>query len=82
MDVDVVIVEVGGTVGDIESLPFLEAIRQIRLDVKDATTCFCSRHAGSVDRVRRRRLKTKPTQHSVEGITRDRHRAGHSRLPV
>jgi CTP synthase len=72
---DVCIVEVGGTVGDIESLPFLEAIRQIRYDVGDDNVMFCHLtlmpHLGAADE-----LKTKPTQHSVRelrgiGITPD-----------
>jgi CTP synthase len=72
---DVCIVEVGGTVGDIESLPFLEAIRQIRYDVGDENVMFCHLtlmpHLGAADE-----LKTKPTQHSVRelrgiGITPD-----------
>ncbi len=72
---DVCIVEVGGTVGDIESLPFLEAIRQIRYDVGEENVMFCHLtlmpHLGAADE-----LKTKPTQHSVRelrgiGITPD-----------
>ncbi|MDQ2662662.1 MAG: CTP synthase [Candidatus Eremiobacteraeota bacterium] len=63
----VCIVEVGGTVGDIESLPFLEAIRQIRYDVGDANVMFCHLtlvpHLGAADE-----LKTKPTQHSVREL--------------
>ena len=61
---DVVIVEIGGTVGDIESLPFLEAIRQMRKDVGSENSCYIHvtllPHIGSTDE-----LKTKPTQHSV-----------------
>ena len=64
---DVCIVEVGGTVGDIESLPFLEAIRQIRYDVGDENVMFCHLtlmpHLGAADE-----LKTKPTQHSVREL--------------
>jgi CTP synthase len=63
----VCIVEVGGTVGDIESLPFLEAIRQIRYDVGDENVMFCHLtlmpHLGAADE-----LKTKPTQHSVREL--------------
>jgi CTP synthase len=63
----VCIVEVGGTVGDIESLPFLEAIRQIRYDVGDDNVMFCHLtlmpHLGAADE-----LKTKPTQHSVREL--------------
>jgi CTP synthase len=63
-DVDVVITEVGGTVGDIESLPFLEAIRQIRKDVGHANTCYI--HVTLVPYLNTsEELKTKPTQHSV-----------------
>jgi CTP synthase len=63
-DVDVVITEVGGTVGDIESLPFLEAIRQIRKDVGAANTCYI--HVTLVPYLATSdELKTKPTQHSV-----------------
>ena len=51
---DVVIVEVGGTVGDIESLPFLEAIRQLRLEVGRAERDLRPPHAGAVHRRRRR----------------------------
>jgi CTP synthase len=72
---DVCIVEVGGTVGDIESLPFLEAIRQVRHLVGDENVMFVHLtllpHLGAADE-----LKTKPTQHSVRelraiGITPD-----------
>ncbi len=61
---DVVIVEVGGTVGDIESLPFLEAIRQIRLDVGRDNVLYV--HVTLIPYIRvSEELKTKPTQHSV-----------------
>jgi len=63
-DVDVVITEVGGTVGDIESLPFLEAIRQMRKDVGHANVCYI--HVTLVPYLSTsEELKTKPTQHSV-----------------
>ncbi len=63
-DVDVVITEVGGTVGDIEILPFLEAIRQYRLDVGRQNVCFV--HVTLVPFIGpAAELKTKPTQHSV-----------------
>ena len=63
-EVDVVITEVGGTVGDIESLPFLEAIRQIRKDVGAGNTCYI--HVTLVPYLATSdELKTKPTQHSV-----------------
>ncbi len=62
--VDVVIIEVGGTVGDIESLPFLEAIRQVRKDVGPENTCYI--HVTLVPYLpTSEELKTKPTQHSV-----------------
>src|SRR5215471_8863866 len=66
-DVDVLLVEIGGTVGDIESLPFLEAIRQLRQDVGKENTLYIHltlvpffASAGE--------LKTKPTQHSVRDL--------------
>ena len=68
-DVDIVITEIGGTVGDIESLPFLEAIRQFPVDVGRKRCMFIHLtlvpyigHAGE--------LKTKPTQHSVNELRR------------
>ena len=62
--VDVVIVEIGGTVGDIESLPFLEAIRQLRLEVGQGRAINI--HMSLVPFIRvASELKTKPTQHSV-----------------
>lgn len=64
---DVVIVEVGGTVGDIESLPFLEAIRQLRADVGRAEVLYI--HVTLVPFVSAAgELKTKPTQHSVKEL--------------
>src|SRR6185436_16245306 len=61
---DVVIVEVGGTVGDIESLPFLEAIRQMRLDVGRDNVLYV--HVTLMPYIKvSEELKTKPTQHSV-----------------
>jgi CTP synthase len=63
-DVDVVITEVGGTVGDIESLPFLEAIRQVRKDIGEENICYI--HVTLVPYLSTsEELKTKPTQHSV-----------------
>jgi CTP synthase len=65
--VDVVIVEIGGTVGDIESLPFLEAIRQMRLEVGIENTLFV--HVTLVPYIAAAgELKTKPTQHSVKEL--------------
>ncbi len=64
---DISIVEVGGTVGDIESLPFLEAIRQIRYDLGDKN-CFLI-HLTLVPYIAAaKELKTKPTQHSVRDL--------------
>ncbi|MEO7030465.1 MAG: CTP synthase [Acidobacteriaceae bacterium] len=64
-EVDVVIVEIGGTVGDIESLPFLEAIRQMRQDLGRDNTCFV--HVTLIPWIAAaQELKTKPTQHSVK----------------
>ena len=61
---DVVVTEIGGTVGDIESLPFLEAVRQFRLDV-GPQNCF-DVHLTLVPYIRAaKEVKTKPTQHSV-----------------
>ena len=61
---DIVIVEVGGTVGDIESLPFLEAIRQLRLDVGRDNVLYV--HVTLVPYIKSsEEMKTKPTQHSV-----------------
>jgi CTP synthase len=66
-DVDVVIVEVGGTVGDIESLPFLEAIRQMRLEQGRENVVFV--HLTLVPFIGvAGELKTKPTQHSVKEL--------------
>ncbi len=66
-DVDIVIVEVGGTVGDIEGLPFLEAIRQIRGDVGRENTLYI--HLTLVPYIGAAgELKTKPTQHSVKEL--------------
>jgi CTP synthase len=65
--VDVTIVEVGGTVGDIESLPFLEAIRQMRQDVGRENSVFI--HLTLVPFIPTAgELKTKPTQHSVKEL--------------
>ena len=63
-EVDVVITEIGGTVGDIEILPFLEAIRQFRLDVGRENVCYV--HVTLVPFIGPSgEQKTKPTQHSV-----------------
>jgi CTP synthase len=66
-DVDVLLVEIGGTVGDIESLPFLEAIRQFRQDVGRENTMYI--HLTLVPYIASSgELKTKPTQHSVRDL--------------
>ena len=66
-EVDVVITELGGTVGDIEGLPFLEAIRQIPLDIGRENCLFV--HLTLVPYLKAaRELKTKPTQHSVQQL--------------
>ncbi len=79
-DVDVVITEIGGTVGDIESQPFLEAIRQFSLDVGKENCLYI--HLTLVPYLKAAgELKTKPTQHSVGQLRADRHPAGHPDLP-
>ncbi len=66
-DVDVAIVEIGGTVGDIESLPFIEAIRQMRHELGRENTLFV--HVTLVPWIAAaQELKTKPTQHSVKEL--------------
>jgi CTP synthase len=65
--VDLVITEVGGTVGDIESLPFLEAIRQFKGDVGKENVCYI--HLTLVPYIKAAgEVKTKPTQHSVKEL--------------
>src|SRR5438445_3319891 len=66
-DVDVAIIEIGGTVGDIESLPFIEAIRQMRQELGREHTLFM--HVTLVPFIAAaQELKTKPTQHSVKEL--------------
>lgn len=66
-DIDVAIVEIGGTVGDIESLPFLEAIRQLRIELGRNRTLFV--HLTLLPYIRvAGEMKTKPTQHSVKEL--------------
>ena len=66
-NVDVAVVEIGGTVGDIESLPFLEAIRQMRLELKKPNTLFV--HVTLIPQLGpSKEIKTKPTQHSVKEL--------------
>ncbi|PIR24592.1 MAG: CTP synthetase [Deltaproteobacteria bacterium CG_4_10_14_0_2_um_filter_43_8] len=65
--VDVALVEIGGTVGDIESLPFLEAIRQFRFDIGRENTLYV--HLTLVPHIKSAgEVKTKPTQHSVQKL--------------
>ena len=66
-DVDVAIIEIGGTVGDIESLPFLEAIRQFKSDVGKENVLYI--HLTLVPYIKASgEVKTKPTQHSVKEL--------------
>ncbi len=78
---DVIIVEIGGTVGDIESLPFLEAIRQLRNDVGDGNALFI--HVTLVPYIAAAgELKTKPTQHSVRELREIGIAAGRFAVPL
>lgn len=64
---DVIITEIGGTIGDIESLPFVEAIRQIKYEVGEENCCYI--HLTLVPYIATaNELKTKPTQHSVKEL--------------
>jgi len=63
---EIVVVEVGGTVGDIESLPFLEAIRQLKNDVGRQSVFYV--HVSLIPLIRGEEMKTKPTQHSVHAL--------------
>ena len=66
-DADIVLIEIGGTVGDIEGLPFLEAIRQMRKDVGPHNTLYL--HVTWLPYLAAsKELKTKPTQHSVREL--------------
>ena len=66
-EVDVVLVEIGGTVGDIESLPCLEAIRQLRMDIGKESCLYV--HVTLIPYIAAaQELKTKPTQHSVKEL--------------
>ena len=68
-DCDVVVTEIGGTVGDIESLPFMEAIRQFRREAGPENVCYV--HVTLVPFIETAgELKTKPTQHSVNELRR------------
>ena len=65
-DYDFIITEIGGTVGDIESLPFIESVRQLRWDLGDDCVCI---HLTYVPYIKAaKELKTKPTQHSVKQL--------------
>lgn len=64
---DIVITEIGGTVGDIESLPFMEALRQMKSDVGSDNVCYI--HTTLIPYLRAAgEMKTKPTQHSVKEL--------------
>ena len=63
---DFVITEIGGTVGDIESLPFLEAVRQLRWELTDDCLCLHLTYVPFINAAKE--LKTKPTQHSVKKL--------------
>ncbi len=65
-DYDFVITEIGGTVGDIESLPFLEAVRQLRWELEDNCLCIHLTYVPYIHAAKE--LKTKPTQHSVKQL--------------
>ncbi len=75
---EIVLVEVGGTVGDIESLPFIEALRQMRSDAGRDNTFYV--HTTWLPFISAtNELKTKPTQHSVRELRRPGHLAQHDR---
>ncbi len=64
---DVLLIEVGGTVGDIESMPFLEALREMKREEPDSTFLFC--HVTMIPEIgQSMEQKTKPTQHSVSAL--------------
>jgi CTP synthase len=63
---DVLVCEIGGTVGDIESLPFLEAIRQLKNELGRGSVFYV--HVSLVPVIRGEEMKTKPTQHSVQAL--------------
>lgn len=65
-DYDIVITEIGGVVGDIESLPFLEAVRQLRWELEDNCVCVHLTYVPYIHAAGE--LKTKPTQHSVKQL--------------
>ena len=63
---DFIITEIGGTIGDIESLPFLESIRQLRWEMPENTVCLHLTYVPYIAAAGE--LKTKPTQHSVNNL--------------
>lgn len=63
---DFIITEIGGTVGDIESLPFLEAVRQLRWELEENACCIHLTYVPYIAAAKE--LKTKPTQHSVKAL--------------
>ncbi len=65
-DFDFVITEIGGVVGDIESLPFLEAVRQLRWELDESCVCVHLTYVPYINAAKE--LKTKPTQHSVKQL--------------
>ncbi len=79
-DVDVAIVEIGGTVGDIESLPFMEAIRQMRQELGREHTLVCARDAGSVY-CGRAGIEDQADAALCERTAEHRNSAGHFALP-
>lgn len=77
---DVVITEIGGTVGDIESLPFMEAIRQIKSDIGRENVMYI--HVTLIPYIKAAgEVKTKPTQHSVKRAAQHRNSAECDRVP-
>ena len=79
--VDFMLIEIGGTVGDIESLPFLEAIRQIGNELGHELCMYV--HLTLVPYIPSAgELKTKPTQHSVKELQNAGHPAGHAAVPL
>ena len=80
-DADVIITEIGGTVGDIESLPFLEAIRQFPVEVGQAEVHVHSPHARAVRRPCRR-AEDEADPALGQRVAAHRHRAGHAHVPL
>ena len=63
---DICIIELGGTIGDIESMPFIEALRQLQMDVGKENCCFG--HISMIPTTTENEQKTKPTQHSIQQL--------------